>query len=447
MALYRSRPRVLLLVALLIVAGACFYLASAATPQPKNIIIMISDGCGFNQILATDYYQYGAAGKQVYERFPIHYADSTYSVAGSYDPNRAWSDFGYVLHAPTDSAAAATAMATGVKTYDAAIGVDPNGTRVQNLMEVAEARGKATGVVTSVPLSHATPASFIAHNTSRNNYAAIAQEMINQSAAEVIMGCGNPRYDNNGKLLNLPVGFDYVGGAATWKALAAGTAGADADSDGKPDPWTLIQSRQEFQNLAHGPTPRRVCGVPQAYSTLQQSRGGDAAAAPYTVPFNPNVPTLSEMSSAALNVLDNDPDGFVLMIEGGAIDWAGHGNQSGRLIEEEAAFNKAVETVSRWVEKHGGWDKNLVIVTADHETGYLTGPGSKPDIKPLVNNGAGKLPGMQWNSGGHTNSLVPFFAKGAGSEQFQHYAGKQDPVRGPYINNIDIALVVKSLLK
>lgn len=96
----------------------------AATRAPKNVIIMIADGCGYNQIAAADYYQYGVLGRQVYDRFPVKVAMSTYSIDDSYNPGQAWSDFDYVKSNYTDSAAAATAMSTGVKTYDAAIGVD-----------------------------------------------------------------------------------------------------------------------------------------------------------------------------------------------------------------------------------------------------------------------------------------------------------------------------------
>ena len=88
------------------------------------------------------------------------------------------------------------------------------------------------------------------------------------------------------------------------------------------------------------------------------------------------MPTLTEMSLAALNVLDNDPDGLYLMIEGGAVDWAAHANQSGRMIEEAIEFERAVEAVLDWVQTNSNWGETLLIVTGDHETGYLTGPDS-----------------------------------------------------------------------
>jgi alkaline phosphatase len=378
---------------------------------------------------------------------------STYSIfyegdscyGRGYSPQLAWSDFNYVKDCYTDSSAAATAMASGVKTYDGAIGVGMDKQPLSNVLEIAEQAGKATGVITSVQFSHATPASFVAHNPDRDDYAGIAVEMVNQSAADVIMGAGHPLYDKNGVLKATPF-YDYVGGQVTWDAVVAGGAGGDADADGVGDPWTLIQSREQFQSLATGATPKRVLGVAQVYQTLQQRRSGDANANPFTVPAIATVPTLQEMTRAALNVLDDDPDGMFLMVEGGAIDWAAHSNQSGRMIEEQLDFERAVEAVMDWVQKNSNWGETLLIVTGDHETGYLTGPGSDPKWQPLVNNGAGKMPGMEWHYTSHTNNLIPLFAKGAGSSYFTTCTLKQDPVRGAYADNTDVARAVFTAL-
>ena len=226
--------------------------------------------------------------------------------------------------------------------------------------------------------------------------------------------------------------------------------GADLDGDQQPDPWTLIQTRLEFQALANGETPKRVIGVPQVYTTTQQARGGNAKADPFVVPFNVNVPTLAEMTMAAFNVLDNNPNGFVVMIEGGAVDWAGHANQPGRLIEEQIDFDLAVEAVIDWVQKNSNWGETLLIITGDHETGYVTGPNSGANgatlWNPLVNNGAGVLPGMQFNSGDHTNTVIPFFAKGDDARWFNTAATASDPVYGSYIDNTDIGKVIFSVL-
>lgn len=425
----------------------------SAKPAAKNIIVMISDGWGYNHLQAVSYYEYGKDARQVYNRFPFQFAMSTWEVerpadnctplTGGYDPALAWGDFNYVKYpCATDSASAATAMSTGVKTYNGYIGVDVNGVGQKNALELAEEKGKATGVVTSVEWSHATPAGFVAHNISRNNYAAIGQEMVNVSAADVVMGAGHPCYTKDGVNNGCTNTYKYVGNQVTWDALVAGTAGGDADGDGSADPWTLIQTRAEFQALASGPTPERVLGTAQVYETLQQGRSGNLFADPYVVPRTETVPTLTEMTRAALNVLDNDPDGLYLMVEGGAVDWAAHGNQSGRMIEEAIEFERAVEAVVDWVQENSNWGETLLVVTGDHETGYLWGPGSNPTWQPIVNNGAGNLPGMQWNSSEHTNSLMVLSAKGDAARMFSRYADQYDPVRGRYLDNTELAKLV-----
>ncbi len=425
---------------------------TAAADPPKNVIVMISDGCGYNHIAATNYYQYGTHPAQGYESWPYQAGMSTYAGDGNgYFPQTAWSDFNYVNLHYTDSAAAATAMSCGVKTYGGAIGMDMDQQPLEHIADRLKDLGKATGVVSSVEFSHATPAGYVAHNVSRNNYSEIAQEMLCDSRTDVIMGCGNPWFDADGNLLTQPNTFNYVGGQYVWESLEAGLVNIvideygntnpveDCNGDGNPDAWTLIQTREEFQNMMTGDTPVRVCGVPQCYKTLQHDRSGDYYADPYVAPLTETVPTLEEMTRAALNVLDNDADGLFLMVEGGAVDWASHGNASERVIEEEIDFNNSVQAVVDWVNTYSNWDETLVIVTGDHECGYLCGPGSDPDWMPIVNNGAGNLPGMEWHSGSHTNPLIPIFANGVAAEGLVPYTDEYDPERGLFVNNTELA--------
>ncbi len=456
--------------------------ASAENVATKNIILLIADGAGFNQYLAASYYQYGQAGKQAYDSFKTKVAVSTYeaewktfSADGKtpltfevfgYDPVKYWSDFGYAIqtnplnpayiNTATDSASAATAMGTGYKTRDGAIGVDTDGVIRTNLVEYAEGVGKATGLVTSVPFSHATPGGFGAHNMSRDNYAAIANQLIYSSGLEVLMGCSAPDYDYNGKPADVSASrLKYVGGADTWADISDGSVqGADADHDGIMDSWTVVRDKSQFQALAKGTTPQRVLGIPKVYQSLQYYRDPIYSKADaYVDPMNPNMPTLEDMTKAALNVLNNsNQHGFFLMVEGGAIDWAAHFYQPGRMIEEMVDFNHTVEAVVDWVEKNSNWDETMVIVTADHETGYLWGPDSNPAFKPIINNGAGKMPGMKFYSdiggfGWHSNSLVPLYAKGGMSPVFYFLADSTDPRHGPYIDNTDIFRVIKFLLR
>jgi len=442
---------------------ACFILLSSymfvtcqySKKQPKNIILMISDGWGYNHILATDYYQYGNTNVQSYQAFPYHAAMSTFMAEGGYDPDSAWVTFNYVREKPTDSGASATAFATGKKTYYGAIGVDTEKNSLENIVQRAEKLGKATGVVTSVPWSHATPAGMVAHDTSRNNYAEIAQEMIYNSGLEVIMGCGHPLYDNNAKQVTVDISYILVGGESTWNDLIAGTAGNDADNDGTIDYWRLIQDSLDFIKLVSGNTPKRVIGIPKVNTTLQYLRSGQTTGkgtsapnttdTPYTDAFNKGVPTLKQMTIGALNVLDNDEDGFFLMVEGGAVDWASHGNTTARMIEEQIDFNKSVDAVVSWVNQNSSWNKTLVIVTGDHECGYLTGPDSDPTWEPVENNGAGNLPGTQWNSGSHTNQLIPLYAKGKGIRLLRRHADEFDLKRGYYLQNSEVGQTMLSL--
>lgn len=413
---------------------------------------MISDGCGFNHVMATDYYQYGKTGGQIYEKFPVRYAVSTFSATGDgYDPDKAWHGFDYIREKPTDSAAAATAMATGVKTLDGYLGVDSEKNRLVSILEHSETLGKSSGVVTSVPFYHATPAAFVVHHENRNGYAEIIRQMLYESPVDVIMGCGHLYFDNEGNP-KVP-DSTHQNWVELLRAIQKGALGNDADGDGQIDPWTFIEDKKAFRDLTTGETPRRVLGLAQTAQTLQQRRSGDDKANAFVVPFVKNVPTLADMASGALNVLDEDKDGFFLMIEGGAVDWCGHDNQKGRLIEEQIDFNKAVEAVVSWIETNSSWDETLLIITSDHETGYLWGEGSGQIEagdptgtdriwKPLINNGAGTMPGMEWHSGTHTNSLVPLYAKGIGSEQFEQYITGRDKVRGEYIDNTDITRVM-----
>jgi alkaline phosphatase len=307
-------------------------------------------------------------------------------------------------------------------------------------------------VVTSVPVSHATPAAFVGHNALRDADTALAAEMFERSATDVIMGAGHPWFDRQGRPV-AKAGYAWIS-KATWDKLQAGTAGADADRDGDPDPFTLIESRAAFQALAAGPTPSRVAGIVQIRKTLQEERVLPAPGttfAPYELPFIETVPTLAEMTAGALNVLDDDPDGFFLMIEGGATDWAAHDGQPGFLVEEEIAFNRAVDEVLAWVDLNSNWGETLVIVVSDHETGYVTGPGSGdtpdgPVWNPVVDHGIGVLPGFEFNLDKHTNTIIPVYAKGDAGRLLRTLVAGTDPVRGAYVDNTDIFRLMRRAL-
>lgn len=464
---------IILILTLLVFTSTLFAQKQKPLPNPKNIIVMIGDGMGFNHIQALNLYEGKKA--QVWEDFPVRLALSHYPakagefekgvpssnyMSTGYNPSLAWKDTAYLKRDYTESAASGTALGTGSKTYNNAIGLSVMHDTLENLTERAKAIGKSAGVVTSVPFCHATPASFTAHNETRKNYSEIAAYMLFESRCDVIMGCGDPSFDKNGKLVNGRWKYaSNVVDSLVWTELIAGSGKQtqfhanesvytvqDINGDRKPDAWTLVRSRDEFQKLQSGKTPQRVLGVPMAGSTLQQGRsknnGETNDSEPFLSPFIETVPTLKEMSLAAINVLDNNKKGFFLMIEGGAIDWAGHGNQKGRLIEEMQDFSQTVEAVIQWVERNSSWEETMVVITADHETGLLWG---KEPFQPLGDNGKGNLPEMTFFSDDHSNSLVGFYAKGAGSYLYNWYADEYDEVRGPFLQNSELPQLIKLL--
>lgn len=127
------------------------------------------------------------------------------------------------------------------------------------------------------------------------------------------------------------------------------------------------------------------------------------------------------------------------------MDHANHFNWPARSVEEAIDFFRTVETVCAWVERHGGWKRNLVVVTADHECGFVLGPNSdKVPFDSIVNRGKGKTPGLRHNSTGHTNALIPVFARGPGAELLKKSATKADPVRGAYLDNTDLGRILRA---
>ncbi len=402
--------------------------AGVGVTPPRDVIIFIADGWGFAHVAAAGLYAHGRAGGFVWDGFPARLSMTTGS-RGADGP-------------VTDSAAAATAMSTGCKSRNGALGIDATGDRAEHLLEVARQSGRATGVVTTVPLCHATPAGFVVHAPSRDDYAGIAREMLESTGLAVIMGGGHPWFDRDGARRDRPRTFRFVGGESLWDSLAAGLAGNDADGDGTRDLWTLVDTRDGFRALREGVAPRRVLGVAPVAETLQQERQGDTDAAPYAAPLTATVPDLATMALGALNVLDADPDGLALVIEGGAVDWAGHDQQSGRMIEELLAFHDAVAEVLAWLDRTGRREAALVIVTGDHETG-----GLELAANAGARSRAGRLPAMRWTSTGHTASPVPFFATGPGSEDFTARGRAADGSPGTIIDNTDLGGVVKRLLR
>ncbi|MEL7237703.1 MAG: alkaline phosphatase, partial [Planctomycetota bacterium] len=341
---------------------------------------------------------------------------------------------GYEWHRRTapDSAGTMSQFMTGVRTYNGGLNVDGLGRPVRSLAEVAKAAGKRVGVVASVPFSHATPAAGGgAHNVDRNNYHAITGEMLRSGTLDVIAGPSHPEYGNDGR----PMKPNYKFISPTdWAGVKLGVM---ADDFGNT--WKFIDDTDAIVAMAEGDTPDKLIMIPRVLSTLQQERPTDArdeennpapwSTAPGDDPHTANLPTLSQLAAAALNAVDDDPDGFFLVIEGGAVDWAMHANQTGRMIEEYMDFDAAVAMVSGYLDAGTNghtWDNTLVVVTADHDH-LLVGPdGATVPFQPVTDNGPGKLPGYRWMSGSHSNRLVPVFVRGPGMDRVAALATKED---------------------
>jgi len=434
------------LIFMVIILGV---LVGCSSKEPKNIIIMISDGAGYNHILATDYYQYGERGKQIYQSFPVQQFMSTYSIdAEGYNSDLAWNDTLYIDSKWTDSAASATALSTGNKTVNGYLGYDADKNELLHFSEYIHEKGKKLGTVTTVAACHATPAGFSSHSLFRKDYPAIFRSMIVDSKLSVMMGAGL----NDNDSLPDHKKYYYVGQKEFWQQVLDGETEFDTDNDGVsdkvvtdingdgvPDKWDIIRDRQDFVNLAKENTHKRVLGIFQNRANAQYDRKGDKDLAPYQVPLREEIPTLAEMTNSAMNILDNKK-GFWLLVEGGAVDKACHAMWKGRTIEEQIDFNLAVESVVQWVEENSSWDETLLIITSDHETGHISGqPNMKNHVVADVKNmGKGEMPEFYFLTSEHTNSLVPFFAKGVGAEKFTSKAINTDPVHGKYMDSTDL---------
>ena len=221
------RFRSSMLVVLVALAGCQPNLrADAVAPgeaRPRNVIVMINDGAGWGTWDAAAYWQYGSREGAPYADFPQRLAVTTFPLNASsqptrddaqalgYDPARAWdatpvpapdlpfAAYQYLAAVATDSAAAGTALSSGIKTYNNAINFNNDGVAVEFNTLRAKHLGMATGVVTSVPFAHATPAAFAAQNASRNNYHAIAHQMLAQGHLDLVMGTGGPGYSVDGR--------------------------------------------------------------------------------------------------------------------------------------------------------------------------------------------------------------------------------------------------------
>lgn len=332
--------------------------ADTAAPAagPFSIILFIADGTGLNYWSVLRASTPGMA----LETFPV------IGLVGTAASNSR----------VTDSAAGATAYAAGVKTYNGAIGVGPDSTPVVTVLERAEDRGKATGLVATSTITHATPAAFAAHVVDRNMHDEIAAQLTDADV-EVLLGGGRvffdpaERPDREDLLGRLRRRATVVDSAAALVRLldADGTNGSGSASG------------------AHPPIERLV-----GFTSAQNPP-----------PAYDRVLSLADLTNAALGVLERDEDGFFLMVEASQIDWRGHDNVPLReLIPELQDLNWAVREALRFQQRR---PNTLIVVTADHETGGMALHYDEMGVFRA-----------HYTTESHTAGLVPLFAIGPGAE-------------------------------
>ena len=316
---------------------------SSKSHAPKNIILLIGDGMGTSQVYA------GYTAKK-----------GVMNITGM--PVTGFSITNSASNYITDSGAGGTALSAGVKTKNGSIGVDVDGKPVKTILEMAEDKGLATALVSTSAITHATPASFIAHTSSRSKYEDIAYDFLHTDI-DVFIGGGYNHFARRADSLNL---IDSL----TARGYFVARDLKDVD----------VPSTQRLAALL----------ADEHMPSMDKGRGN----------------ILPEATEMALKMLKRNKKGFFIMIEGSMIDWAAHDNDAESIVKETVDFDNAVGKALQFAAKNG---ETLVIVTADHETGGLGINGG--------NLATGEIVGA-FTSKDHTAVMVPVFAFGPGAERF-----------------------------
>lgn len=323
----------------------------ASPKEVKNVILMIGDGTGLAQ--------WSAAQSRVKDT-PLH----VYTLSEHLGLSNTSSASNFI----TDSGAGATAISIGEKTFNKAIGVRKDSSIAFTLSETLHVKGKSTGLVASCGLTHATPASFYAHQVSRYLDKEIAQDFYG-GFIDVAIGGGFPFFDT-----------------------------AQLHKMGYRTAQYLANNRQFDSSIG----PKFVGFYDTANHPPKYSDGrGDF---------------LKDASMAAIKSLSQNENGFFLMIEGSQIDWGGHANDAEYVISECLDFDSTIAAVGAWAKENG---ETLVIVTADHETGGLS----------LFHEDSAQNVDFAFSTEHHTGIPVPVFSFGPKSELFKGYYQNNDIYR------------------
>jgi alkaline phosphatase len=397
----------------------------------------------------------------------------------------------YIKYSYPDSANTATTLYTGVKSYNGAIGVDIFEKPVESILSQATQQGKSTGLVASVPIDHATPGAAAANVNNRNKFDefgvidTILQQELGIYKPTVLLGGGHPLSNVNDPLppeVEPPSDHLYISEETyaelknnptdniygyTFLERGPNAAQVLADTASQLDPEKgdrllgVYGARGQNGNLPvssadgdYGTTGLEMFSVfssqGQNPDTERPLLPGETDESFIAREINEN-PTLNDLTKAALSVLEKDKDGFWLMVEAGDVDWSAHDDNIDNLIGTMLDFDKSVQSVMDWIAANGGWEENLLVVTADHDH-YLTLNSDFPEL--LRNQGAEALTdidtvaesGHFWGStpettkygwGTHTNRPVPVYYQGAGSEVLDGLVGQGFESYGYDIPGID----------
>jgi len=333
-----------ILISFILIYGTNIYaVESGSGKRPVNIILFIGDGMGPAQVSAAIAV---SDNTLIVEKFKY----AGFCKTSSYN--------NYV----TDSGAAATAIACGVKTKNGMIGMGPDSTAVMSIFELARKKGLSTGVVSTSAVTHATPAGFVAHNSGRGNYEDIALDFL-KGTADVFIGGGANHFIRR-------------------------KDGKDLTTELKKMGYDVVFTLEDLMKSNSDKIAGLLDTVHMAKST--EGRSG----------------MLETMTMKAIETLSKNKKGFILMVEGSEIDFAGHERNLNWNISEVLDMERAVKRAYEFAEKSGN---TLVVVTADHETGGLALVGG--DLKQKSVSGV-------YASTGHTAVMVPVFSHGPGAEKF-----------------------------
>jgi len=349
--------------------GGCEESVSKEINAPQsNIILFIGDGMGAEHRKAARWMSVGKNGQLSMDKMSVKGTLKTHSAD----------------HAITDSAAAATAMATGIKTNNGVISLDKNLNYIPTILDKAKKQSKSVGIVTTTQLTHATPAAFSSHVKSRKYMLKIADQMIN-SNVDVLLGGGEGEFIPKTEL------------------------GCFADNGKRTDGRNLVDQAKSkgYDFVCDSAALERI--NPDSTALLFGLFSDEGMTRPYS-------PTLASMTAKAINLLSKNPDGFFLLVEGGQIDWASHKNDAKNAIADTIALDEAVEVAKQFSLT----SKNtLIIVTADHETGGMIVSNSSSGLAdqdgPYNIKGGGSFY-INWSTLGHTSVNVPVTAMGPKSE-------------------------------